>query len=337
MNTKRVGTLLIVAICVIILFPVGTWAETVVSFPDEALEGAVRSTLREWHNPLTAEMLARLKILEAQQAGITNISGLEFAVNLKKLDLTDNQVTDLSPLRSLEGLEYLNLKWNNVKNITPLKGLTNLTYLGLEDNQISDISPLSSLTNVTRLNLGVNSVNRLDTLSRLIKLEQLVLYYNDISDIGPLAGLTRLQVLNLSDNQISDISPLVRNLQAGGLAGGFVSLTHNRLITSEASRAMADIQRLLDRDVVVNYGSQEGRRPIPPQPAIETKIPRGIVMAERETVTEVEVVPDIPLVGPEPGLDIFVQVQVVLTLLMILLVLYTVKTVVFVKHDKTVN
>lgn len=337
MDSKRIGTLLIVAICIIILFPVGTWAETVVSIPDKALEDAVRNTLREWHNPLTVEKLAGLTILEAQQAGITDISGLEFAVNLKKLDLTDNQITDLSPLQRLENLENLNLKWNNVTDITPLRGLTNLTYLGLENNQISDISSLSSLRSVTRLNLGVNNVSRLDTLSGLTKLEQLVLYYNDIRDIGPLAGLVRLQVLNLSDNQISDITPLIKNVQAGGLAGGFVNLTHNRLITSDGSQAMVYIQKLLDHDVVVNYGSQEGRRAIPPQPAIETRIPRGIVTAEPETVTEVEVVPDVPLVGPEPDLDFFVQVQAVLTILMILLVLYTVKTVVFVKHDKTVN
>jgi internalin A len=336
-DTKRIGTFLIVAICVIILFPVGSRAETVVSFPDEALEGAVRSTLREWYNPLTVEKLAGLTILEAQQAGITNVSGLEFAVNLKKLDLTDNQITDLRPLQSLQRLEYLNLKWNNVTNITPLKGLTNLTYLGLENNQISDISPLSYLTRLTRLNLGVNSIDRLDTLSRLIRLEQLVLYYNDISDVGPLATLIRLQVLNLSDNKISDINPLVRNLQAGGLAGGFVNLTHNRLNTSEASRAMADIQRLLDSDVVVNYGSQEGRRSVPPQPAIETKIPRGVVTAEPETVTEVEVVQDVPLVGPDPTLGIIAQLQVALTLLMILLALYTVKIVVLVKHNKSLN
>jgi Leucine-rich repeat (LRR) protein len=334
-DTKRIGTLLIVAICVIILFPAGSWAETVILFPDEALERAVRSTLRYWHNPLTTEKLAKLTTLEAQQAGITNVSGLEFAVNLKKLDLTDNQISDLSPLRGLENLEYLNLKWNHVTNITALKGLTNLTYLGLENNQISDISPLSSLRNLTRLNLGVNRVNRLDTLGRLTSLEQLILYYNDISNIGPLAGLIRLQVLNLSDNQISDISPLIKNVQAGGLTGGFVNLTHNRLNTSEGSRAMADIQKLLDGDVVVNYGSQEGRRSVPPQPAIETRIPRGVATAQPETVTGVEVVPDLPLAGPEPGENIFVQLQTVITLLMILLVLYTLKTVVFVKHDKS--
>lgn len=336
MNTKGIGAMIIVIICVIILLPSNSLAETVVSFPDEALEQAVRNRLREWHYPLTVEKLAKLTTLEAQQAGIKNLSGLEYAVNLKKLDLTDNQISDLSPLRGLQHLEYLNLKWNNISDITPLRGLTNLTILGLENNKITDISPLSSLTGLTRLNLGVNNISRVDALRQLINLEQLVLYFNNISDIGPLAGLIRLQVLNLADNQISDISPVVRNMQAGGLVDGFVNLTHNSLNISEGYPAMDGITILLDGDVAVTSGSQGERSTLAPiQTAIEAKVPRGIVTTDSKT--KVEVVPDGPLVGPESVANIFTQVQIVIILLLILLVLYTLTTMVFVKHDKSLN
>jgi hypothetical protein len=113
---------------------------------------------------------------------VTDLSGLEHAVNLTDLGLgsNSNQITDISPLQGLTNLTYLGLVDTQISDISPLQGLTNLTYLGLEGNQITDISPLQGLTNLT----------------------ELFLFGNQITDLSPLQELTNLTNLYLESNQI---------------------------------------------------------------------------------------------------------------------------------------
>ncbi|MDW7652385.1 MAG: leucine-rich repeat domain-containing protein [Bacillota bacterium] len=225
------GKSLIAAVVILFLISISApvFGETSVRFSDAGLEDAVRRTLREWNKPLTRADLARLSVLEAPSAGISNLSGLEHAINLVKLDLSGNLISDLTPLAGLTGLQSLNLKWNGISSVSPLRNLSGLTYLGLENNKISDISPLSGLTQLTRLNLGKNNIRDISALRSLTRQQQLIIYFNQISDISALSGLTELRVLNLSDNKIADIAALVKNLEHGGLAGAYINLEHNRL------------------------------------------------------------------------------------------------------------
>ena len=65
---------------------------------------------------ITDDDLLGLTELRAQDAGITDLSGLERCTNLKTLDLFNvteeklNSVTDISPLAGLRRLEYLNVE-----------------------------------------------------------------------------------------------------------------------------------------------------------------------------------------------------------------------------------
>ena len=247
-------------------------AETMVNLQDANLEDAIRRTLREWEKPLSTDDLAKLRILDAQKAGIRNLSGLEYAVNLKKLNLTDNEVSDLGPLAGLTGLESLNLKWNNVSSVAPLRRLTNLIYLGLEHNNISDISPISGLTQLVRLNLGQNRIRDISPLRNLTKLEQLVAYFNEISNISALSGLTGLQVVNLSDNRISDINPLVTNLDRGGLKEAYINLENNSINPNHPA-----FGKFINAGVQIDTGGQSISKLAPttalPEP-VEIKVPR---------------------------------------------------------------
>ncbi|MCL0106654.1 leucine-rich repeat domain-containing protein [Peptococcaceae bacterium] len=158
----------------------------VVTFLDANLEAAIRDALRKPTGDITKVDMAELINLEADRRGITNLSGLEYAVNLTSLQLEDNQITDITPLAGLTNLTKLSLEDNQITDITPLAGLTNMTTLDLTANQITDITPLAGLTNLTRLYLAVNQ----------------------ITDITPLAGVTNLTMLDLEENQITDITPL---------------------------------------------------------------------------------------------------------------------------------
>lgn len=227
----------------------GINANTVVHFPDVNLQAKIAETLKKPSGEqITAEDMFKLTRLDAQNANIENLTGLEHAYNLKFLNLgalyidgkgwtNNNKITDFSPLEqlpllytlvlyhsslsdisALTGLTYLfylDLRGNAISDISPLAGMTQLAYLNLTNNEISDVSPIAKLTHLKNLYLSANKVLELNLLSQLTQLEYIGLSNNTISDISPLAGMIQLKSLNLGYNNISDVTSLtqMKNLE----------------------------------------------------------------------------------------------------------------------------
>ncbi len=182
-------------------------AEEPVYFADPNLKAAVEGALGV-ADPTPTDMLA-LRNVFAHITEISNLTGLEFAVNLYSLRISRSQISDISPLSGLTTLRWLWLQHNQISDISPLSNLMGLQVLDLSGNQISDISTLSGLTSLERLELGTNVIDDISPLSELKNLQVLDLYNNRrISDVSPLSGLTSLHELILIGNQISDILPL---------------------------------------------------------------------------------------------------------------------------------
>ena len=212
------------------LTPPLTVTAQVIDLPDPNLRAAIEKALgKAPGTTITATEMATLTRLEARNANISDLTGLEAATNLKSLWLdgeevaagtwrNSNPVSDLSPLAGLTNLTELLLDDNNITDISPLSGLTNLTNLGLSINNITNILPLVDLTNLEVLGLWRNSVSDLSPLAGLTKLTGLYLGENSASDLSPLAGLTNLESLFLDANGISDLSPLVGLIQLTRLA-----------------------------------------------------------------------------------------------------------------------
>lgn len=180
--------------------------EEAVYFADAKLKARVESALGIV-NPTPTQMLG-LTSLNASQARITNLTGLEYAVNLTGLYLFDNSISDITPISGLTNLTGLYLYNNLISDISALAGLTNLKGLYIYDNLISDLSPLAGLTNLKGLALFNNHISDISPLASLTNLTALYIFGNYISDITPLAGLTKLNYLWLFDNEISDINAL---------------------------------------------------------------------------------------------------------------------------------
>jgi internalin A len=255
------GALLLLLTIAALAAPVA--ASEIVTFNDPNLEDAVRGMLSKPEGDITADDMATLSELWAGDWGISDLSGLEYAVNLEKLALyqdqfSQNHISDISPLTGLTNLQELYLDYNQISDISPLAGLTNLQVLQITNNQISDISSLAGLTNLRTLFITTNQISDISPLAGLTNLEHLWLSVNQISDISPLAGLTNLQFLQLNNNQISDISPLVAN-SGIGLNDG-VTLEYNYLDLTPGSADMIDIQTLQNRGVDVMYIPQN---PVP--------------------------------------------------------------------------
>ena len=135
--------------------PVSQPAGGGIHIPDTNLRRAIAGMLNKPANtPITqAEMEGLTRPLRAANTSITDLTGLEFAVNLKTLILSDNNISDISPLRDLTHLIALAIDGNPISDIAPLEDLTHLKTLILSENQISDIAPLRNLTNLEVLRL----------------------------------------------------------------------------------------------------------------------------------------------------------------------------------------
>ena len=181
----------------------------VISIPDPNVAFVIREIFNlTSSDPITLLHMQALNGLNVPDRQITDLTGLEHAINIRGINLRGNQVNDITPLSELTKLTRLTLSWNQISDITPLKRLTSLEYLNLRINQISDITPLANMTNLNRLLLERNQISDITPLKRLTSLEYLRLGNNQISDITPLANMTNLNHLEFQGNQISDITPL---------------------------------------------------------------------------------------------------------------------------------
>ena len=86
-----------------------------VTITDPSLRAALNAALgRNLMDAIDRAELARLTALNAAGLGITNLTGLEFAVNLTTLDLRNNNISSTAPLAALSVLSSLKLSGNPV-------------------------------------------------------------------------------------------------------------------------------------------------------------------------------------------------------------------------------
>ncbi|WP_342433230.1 leucine-rich repeat domain-containing protein [Neobacillus sp. FSL H8-0543] len=128
----------------------------VVTFADENLKNAIKNQLKINHRDLYTDDMEKLTSLDASFAEITDLSGLELAVNLVELMLYGNQIEDLSPLANLTNLVHLDLDENLVTSLDDLRMLVNLENLFLAFNQVEDIQVLTELPKLTYVTLYGN-------------------------------------------------------------------------------------------------------------------------------------------------------------------------------------
>lgn len=120
-----------------------------VEIPDPNLRTIIESNLGVMTGaPITADEMATLIHLNAKNAAINDLTGLETATNLQHLNLIGNAVTDISPLTGLTNLKVLRLEGNAISDLSPLvanAGLRNGDKVVIDDNPLNEISINSHL------------------------------------------------------------------------------------------------------------------------------------------------------------------------------------------------
>ena len=218
--------------------------------PDPNLRQAVRETLELPDDVLLTQLeIKRLTKLDAQDRQITNLTGLEHAINLTWLNLGVNEVRDISPLAGLIHLEDLWIYVNLLSDISPLANLVNLKILDLGVCQISDISPLAGLIRLETLWVSVNPLSDIFPLANLVNLKTLYLEACQISDISPLANLTKLELLQIPYNQIHDITPLANLTELTEL-----NLSGNRIVDVSPLVSLTRLEKLwIQSNNIIDY------------------------------------------------------------------------------------
>ena len=196
-----------------------------VHIPDAQLRGAIANALDvPSERPITTTQLHRLLALEAGNADIADLAGLEDAVHLATLGLEGNALVDLSPLVNMQALAKLELGDNQITALEPLAGLRELEVLGLARNALTDVAPLAGLTGLTAINLGGNRLVDLTPLATLTKLREVHIWGCGLGDISALAPLVNLRTLIISANNLRDISVLAGMVELEWLLAGYNAL-----------------------------------------------------------------------------------------------------------------
>ena len=187
----------------------------VVHIPDPNLERVIREALAlPEAEVITSVEMEQLHELVATKRGITDLTGLEYAINLKELYIEQNPITDLSPLAGLTQLQELQF-WHPLPgksmdlDLTPLANLINLKYLELSGNGITDISPLAGLKNLIELNLYANYIDDFSPLVELHNLKELWIQQNSATDFSML---THLNLETFVFDEFCIIEPMARSV-----------------------------------------------------------------------------------------------------------------------------
>ena len=186
-----------------------------VSIPDPNLRTVIEDLLGKASGGLiTVEDMARLTRIVADDAGISDLTGLEAATELERIEFRHNSISDLSPLRGLTRLNNIKLRGNRITDVSALAGLTNVDWLGLEENEIENLSPLKGLIKLNGIGISGNPVSNVSPLSSLISLERIDAWRTPISDFSALARLPRLRWIEYGDDRSISVLPSLKGLKA---------------------------------------------------------------------------------------------------------------------------
>jgi internalin A len=248
-----------------------------ITFADLALEKVVRANLSLPSGELTAASIATLTDLDASEAGITSLSGIECLTSLTQINIGYNPITDLRPLATMTWLVSLDMVSTSTGDISALANLTNLigltmgfhktsivgfevtakmpklSHVEIYSGDLADISPLSNCPDMYFLQVSNNLISDISPIAGMKRLDLLRLYSNRITDISPLAKLsTVLTYLEFGNNRVTDISPLgqwagSRNLSSIDISGNpmtdlspLLSIPHTSSFSVDARETKID-------------------------------------------------------------------------------------------------
>jgi len=215
--------------------------ETIVVFKDEILENHVREELGIPTGDITSTDMLDLYLLSISELGVTDLTGLEYALGLAEFTLARENVKSLEPLKNLASLERFSLRYSEIEEL-PIEFSkdVNLNHVSIVNTQINDVTFLTHMTNVDHLTMTDAGITDISALENLNNVQQLNIRGNDVKDISSLSGMNNLEILNLQHNNVSDISPLEGLEKLYDLV-----LSYNPITNLKATESLPSLQTLI--------------------------------------------------------------------------------------------
>ena len=197
-----------------------------INIPDANLRAVIAETLDKQPNvPLTRADMARLRVLNAHNRDIGDLTGLELATNLGEIRADNNLIADVSPLAGLSRLEVIEFRENVIRDLSPLSGLINLRWLNVNGNLISDVSPVADLRRLEALEISDNAISDFSALAGLPKLRHIWFSNNPLADFLDFGALPSLRTLRTWGTPVINLEGVraFPKLQQLDICGGEIS------------------------------------------------------------------------------------------------------------------
>ncbi|UCR88817.1 leucine-rich repeat domain-containing protein [Mycetocola spongiae] len=258
-----------------------------VNMPDAALSAAI---LQKTQQPtLTRGVLRSLRDLMAPDAGITDLTGLEYASQLDLVDLSKNPITTLEPMRGLTEIRQLNVSSTAITSLDPLSTLPILDYVRFNWTKVADLEPLRNATKLWRIEAAGTQITSIDPVQNLNELIGIYLQETGVSDLSPLAGKPKLNAVSAPSTEVSDLSPLAGSttLSIINVNGARVS-DLSMLDTWPALRQVGFLNQRVTGIPVVASATESTYRTTQATTAPFTMLPGVVLNATSEAITTPE-------------------------------------------------
>ena len=106
-----------------------SYDETIVEIPDQALKSRLLARFdKNQDGELSKSEMSQIEYFDAYNAGITDLTGLEYATEISSLEVPYNGIKDLAPISKLPNLQYLNVKENQITKVPDFTETNLLLY-----------------------------------------------------------------------------------------------------------------------------------------------------------------------------------------------------------------
>ena len=246
-----------------------TASDEVVVIRDSVLEAIIREKIGKPEGDILASDMANLYSLNinCEDTPVTQLDGLEYAVNLYDFSYRYGELKSLSPIANCQTLFYLTVSYSTVDEATADFNTPALERVNFIDTNISDFTFLrnaAAMTSVSFVRCDITSIAFLANIEGLVDVD---LSENNISDISPLSGKIQMTRVGLDKNEIADLDALASCIELNDINISYNHVTNlepimqlpalNQLTAYEdLDQKIIDrtqIQTLIDRGVTVDY------------------------------------------------------------------------------------
>ena len=167
------------------------------------------------------------------ERSISDLTGLEHAINIEELHIGNNQnldINDINIVSQMTYLRYLALNWIGLGSLDGLQLPNSLERIDVQGNNLTSITPLFQYNNINHIWAGRNEINNdgLNGINNLSNLGHISLDENYISSLSMFANMDTIWTLEVQYNEITDLTPLLTMDNLGHnviVFGNYIDLT----------------------------------------------------------------------------------------------------------------